>query len=142
MISSFAGKFDFLSNFYPCKVVYDGDEYKSVEHAYQAAKTLDKRLRYVIGKAYCGGAAKRLGREVVIRPDWEEIKVSIMADLVRKKFKNDVELALQLLNTGDEGLEEGNTWGDRFWGVYKGRGENNLGKILMSVREEIRKDIE
>lgn len=138
MINSFRDKYFFLSNFYPCWVVLDGMRYPSVEHAYQAAKTLRDIEREQIRTASTPGVAKRLGRVCTHRPDWKKIKVDIMLDLVRQKFERSSDLAEKLLATGDEELIEGNTWGDRFWGVYRGRGENNLGKILMQVREELR----
>jgi len=60
-----------------------------------------------------------------------------MTDLVRQKFSNP-QLAKQLLDTKDFELIEGNTWGDTFWGVCSGKGQNNLGKILMQIRNELK----
>lgn len=137
MIDSFRDKYFFLSNFYHCWVVLDGEHYPSVEHAYQAAKTLDPTEREKIKCAGSPGVAKRLGRTVTHRSDWKKIKVDIMLDLVRQKFTKSSDLVGKLLATGDQELVEGNTWGDRFWGVYRGRGENHLGKILMQVRREL-----
>jgi ribA/ribD-fused uncharacterized protein len=140
MIDSFRDNYFFLSNFRPCWVVLDGKRYQSVEHAYQAAKTLNEQEREQIRLASSPGVAKRLGRVCTHRKDWKSIKVSIMTDLVRQKFLRNPDLANKLILTGEEELIEGNTWGDRFWGVYRGRGENNLGKILMQVRGELNKD--
>lgn len=72
-----------------------------------------------------------------LRPDWEYIRVDVMTELVRKKFSQEP-LRSQLIATGDAELIEGNWWNDTFWGVCNGVGENNLGKILMKVRDEIR----
>lgn len=137
MIAEFNGQYRFLSNFYPCIVQYEGVQYPSVEHAYQAAKTLDTAAREVIRSCRKAGDAKRTGQGVVLRPDWEAVKIEVMRDLLWMKFSND---ALQelLLATGDEELIEGNWWGDRFWGVCKGVGENHLGKLLMEIREGLR----
>jgi ribA/ribD-fused uncharacterized protein len=73
-----------------------------------------------------------------MRPDWEQVKILIMTSLVRDKFTRHQDLKEQLLATGDAELIEGNWWGDTFWGVCKGKGENHLGKVLMKVREELK----
>jgi len=82
--------------------------------------------------------AKRLGRRVRLRSDWEQVKYDVMLDVVRAKFNQHPDLAQKLLATGDEELVEGNDWGDTYWGVCNGRGKNMLGKILMRVRAELR----
>lgn len=127
----------FLSNFYPATVEYDGLEYSSTEHAYQAAKTLDAAERRRIRESQKPGDAKRLGKQVKMRTDWEQIKIGVMRDLVRQKFTNHKELKEKLLATGDAYIEETNTWNDTFWGVCKGKGHNWLGKILMEIRDEL-----
>ena len=139
MIKEFQGEYRWLSNFWPVKVTYGDVEYPSVEHAYQAAKSLDPNVRASL-MAVAGdhpGGAKRFGKTVALRSDWETVKVSIMRDLVTQKFTNDLELQEKLLATGDLYLEETNTWGDQFWGVCGGKGKNVLGNILMEIRREI-----
>jgi len=128
----------YLSNFYPCSIVLDGIGFPSVEHAFQAAKTRDWNIREKISVLRTPGEAKRFGRVIELRPDWEEAKLEVMESLVRYKFSNDWYLAERLLKTGDAELIEGNWWGDTFWGVCMGKGENNLGKILMKVRGELK----
>lgn len=140
MIDEFSGPYRYLSNFYPSLVVLDGVEYPTVEHAYQAAKTLDPNERRHILTAATPGRAKRLGRRVHLRPDWEEVKVQVMAKLVWQKFSRHPELRRQLLATGGQRLAEGNSWGDVFWGVCGGRGQNYLGRILMRVRSKLREE--
>jgi len=137
-ITSFNGRYRFLSNFAPCKVIYDGLEYSSTEAAYQAAKTFDASQRRQIREASSPGEAKKLGRKVTMRPDWDNIKLQIMEDLLRKKFSQS-DFKRALLNTADAELCEGNYWGDIFWGVCRGKGENHLGKLLMKIREDLRK---
>lgn len=137
-ITEFQGEYRFLSNFWPAEVEYEGDVYASVEHAYQAAKTLDRNGRAMIQRAASPGIAKRLGQNLPIRPDWENVKVGIMSQLVTEKFFNHKELQRKLLATGERDLIEGNYWGDTFWGVYRGKGSNYLGKILVAVRAGIR----
>lgn len=136
-ITNFFGANRFLSNFYyPCNIELDGDIYPSTEHAYQAAKTFDIGERMSILEAKTPGEAKRLGKKVTLREDWDKVKLSVMEDLLRQKFTK-VALRARLLLTGEAELIEGNTWGDTFWGVCGGVGENHLGKILMKIRNEL-----
>lgn len=137
MIAGFKGEFRFLSNFWPAVVELDGLFYNSVEHAYQAAKTLDETQRQTIRESSKPGDAKKLGQKIIIRPDWEQVKLQVMESLVRQKFTNDLALKDKLVSTGDEEIEETNTWGDVFWGVCQGVGTNHLGKILMKIRAEL-----
>ncbi len=137
IIDSFRGDFGFLSNFYEASVYIDGKRYRSAEHAYQAMKFTDPAGREVVRNARSPGEAKKLGKSAQLPRDWESKKVTIMHDIVRKKFDNPF-LKEMLLATEDAELIEGNHWGDRFWGVCKGSGQNFLGKILMEVRDEIR----
>lgn len=141
MITSFQGEYRFLSNFYPCEVGYEGMRFPTVEHAYQAAKTLDPIQRLAISKCATPGQAKRMGRTVIMRTDWNRVKNQIMLGLVRQKFANK-ELQELLLSTYPDTLIEGNTWGDRYWGAVltngQWQGRNELGRILMNVRSEIK----
>jgi hypothetical protein len=141
VIDSFSGDYRFLSNFWyvPQKVIYDGWSYDTTEHAFQAAKTLSIIERTQIKDARSPGIAKRLGKLATMRSDWESIKVSVMADLLKQKFKKGTDLAELLDLTGNAQLIEGNTWNDCFWGVCRGKGQNVLGRLLMKVREENRK---
>lgn len=137
MIGEFQGSYRFLSNFWPASVELDGVLYPTVEHAYQAAKTISPEQRLRIAAVPTPGQAKRAGRGVTIRPDWDSVKLEIMQDLLRQKF-NKAHLRQQLQATGEEELVEGNTWGDTFWGRCRGVGKNHLGLILMQIREEKR----
>jgi len=139
VIPEFRDEFRFLSNFHSSTITFGGMRYPTVEHAYQAAKSLDPDVRLMIKNAKTPGKAKRLGRCVEMRPDWDEVKVEIMLNLVRKKFENPF-LRPMLLATDDAELIEGNHHNDRFWGTVDGVGQNVLGKILMRVREEIRSE--
>ena len=137
IIDSFRGAFGFLSNFHEASVWVDGERYRSVEHAYQAAKASDPATKKLIREAKSPGVAKKLGYSCQLPADWDSKKVGIMTDLVRKKFENPLLRAMLLATEGAE-LVEGNTWNDRWWGVCKGVGQNWLGKILMQVRDECR----
>ena len=138
-IDSFSGNYDFLSNFYPVVVELDGVKYTSVEHAYQAAKTLDLEEREVFRDSPTPAIAKKLGKKVQIREDWEEVKIEIMTNLVWQKFNDYEDLGKKLIDTRNAELVEGNWWNDKFWGVCRGEGLNWLGKILMAVREDLKK---
>src|SRR5687767_9057952 len=130
-IDSFREEHEFLSNFYPASVSYDGKEYPTVEHAFQAAKTDNHRERKQIQQCGSPSNAKKMGRRVKLRTDWETVKLGIMEALVREKFTRHPELRAALLDTEDRPLIEGNTWSDTFWGTVRGSGKNHLGKILM-----------
>jgi len=138
-IEGFKGEFEFLSNFAPVRVVLSGVEYPTVEHAYQAAKSLDVNERLIIQKAKSPGQARKLGRLITMRPDWEDVKEHVMRDLLIQKFAQP-RFMEPLLATGDAYLEETNWWKDRYWGVYKGKGLNRLGYLLMEIRSYL-KDI-
>jgi ribA/ribD-fused uncharacterized protein len=135
-IAEFQGEYRFLSNFWPAQVTLDNVVYPSVECAYQAAKTLIlvDRKPFTCMNA---GQAKRAGKSLIIRPDWNQVKLAIMANLVKQKFNNNVELRVKLLNTGNDELVEGNRWNDTFWGICNGKGTNHLGKIIMDVRSQL-----
>jgi ribA/ribD-fused uncharacterized protein len=137
-IAEFQGPYRFLSNFWPAEVEFEGLKYPTVEHAYQSAKTLDMNERKRIAALPTPAEAKSAGRALKLRDDWERVKFDVMEQCVRYKFTHHADLAKQLLDTADATLEEGNTWGDRIWGVYQGQGENRLGKILMKIRDELR----
>ena len=138
MINRFIDEYEFLSNFYPSPI-YDnaGKEYPTVEHYFQAMKTFNPQERELIRSAESPGKAKRIGRLVQLREDWEDRKLDIMEKALIQKFQI-LRLREKLLATGNEELIEGNFWHDTYWGVCKGEGENHLGKLLMNIREKIR----
>lgn len=135
IIDSFDKEFSFLSNFFPCEVEFEGMTFGSTEHAFVAAKTLDRTLREQVQAIREPGKVKRFGRRLKLREDWEQVKLDVMLELLRKKFSIP-ELREALLATGDAELIEGNYWRDFFWGVCQGVGTNHLGRLLMQVRRE------
>ncbi len=137
-IRGFNGQYRFLSNFWRCVVYLDGISYPSLEHAYQAAKTLDEKERSWIKASSYAGIAKRKGQRVTMRKDWDRIKRRVMLKLVMDKFTRNEDLKVKLLDTEDALLVEDNTWGDTYWGQYNGKGKNHLGKILMRIRDQLR----
>ena len=137
MIDSFRGEYYFLSNFYESKVTYEGITCLNNEAAFQSIKTLDMQERKSFA-SLSPTAAKKAGRKVSLRKDWEDIKINVMYEICKAKFTQNEELREKLLATGEEELVEGNNWNDRIWGKVNGIGANNLGKILMRIREELR----
>ena len=122
----FRDKYYFLSNMYQ----FDGD---CVERRYQQAKCLYEEDAQLF-EGLDGFQAKKLGKKITIRPDWNNIKVQVMEDLLRWKFSNKV-LKAKLRAVKGPIIEE-NWWGDRFWGTCDGSGKNILGKILEVIRSE------
>lgn len=149
IISRFAGEYRFLSNFFQQRIdlvctppmfgLNTCGTARSVEHAYQAAKCCDRENAEWVLRAPTSGDAKRRGRQVIMRSDWEEIRLIVMRDLLALKFSaGGGLLSSKLLATHDAFLVEGNNWGDIFWGQYQGVGQNWLGHLLMARRAEIR----
>jgi ribA/ribD-fused uncharacterized protein len=140
----FKGGYRFLSNFWPVEVGLGLITYPSVEHAYQAAKTLNTSMRERIRSATSPGKAKRLGREAVLRSDWEDVKLAVMRSLLVQKFhpERNPGLHRDLMDTGDTVLIEGNRWHDNYWGdcqcisCERKPGSNRLGKLLMEIRSK------
>jgi ribA/ribD-fused uncharacterized protein len=138
MISGFFGEYRWLSNFWPCEITAkDGTKFGSVEAAYQAAKCADADVFKTFARL-SPAEAKRKGRSVRIRPDWDIVKVPVMRKLIALKFAPETDLAAKLVATGNRELVEANTWGDRFWGKCGGVGQNKLGVLLMEQREALR----
>lgn len=138
-------KFEF-SNFQPFDVplIEDGISYTTVEHYYQAMKTLDISFRLFIAQSPTPSIAKRRGRSVKLRDDWELAKIDIMKTALKHKFSKGTSHYDKLKNYNHP-IVEINYWHDNFWGkcmchtcVTNNISYTNcLGKLL----EEIRKDI-
>jgi ribA/ribD-fused uncharacterized protein len=133
------GEHSFLSNFYESLIVLPWTEQvaKSGEHAYQSMKAVARPDASYVLEALTPAEAKRRGRLILNHPQWQEQKLIAMRTMLKLKFLPDSELAAKLLRTGDHYLQEGNTWGDRFWGVDE-TGQNWLGHLLMARRAELR----
>lgn len=136
IINTFRGNYYFLSNFFEAPVFYNNVLYQNNEAAFQAQKCKTDTERIAFANV-SPKDAKRMGRNVSLRPDWEQVKEQIMYEIVSAKFHQNPILGKQLKATGDAILEEGNNWGDRIWGTVNGVGQNKLGKILMRVRQEL-----
>ena len=140
-ILEFQGEYRFLSNFWQCHFVWDDIVWNSAESAYQASKTLDRQKRFEFSMMHASEAKKR-GKNIILRPNWFKIKIGIMREIVFEKFSQNSDLTDMLISTAPARLEEGNLWGDDFWGITppgSGHGRNELGKILMDVRDHLSK---
>ena len=134
-ISDFRGKHYYLSNFYVRDITCFGLTFKNNEAAFHAMKCPER------ASEFCDldpSAAKKLGRQIQLRSDWEQVKEDVMYEVCRAKFMQNPDLKARLLSTGTVQLVEGNNWNDKEWGVCNGEGKNKLGKILMRIREELR----
>ena len=134
-IKEFRGDNYYLSNFYVRPITYKGLRFTNTEAAFHSQKCVYRANEFV---DLDPSQAKRLGRHVHLREDWEEIKDQIMYEVCVAKFTQHEDLKQKLLSTGNCYLEEGNIWNDCYWGVCKGVGQNKLGYILMRIREELR----
>ena len=137
VIDSFSEGYDFLSNFYISPFRFGGLKYNTVEHFFQSMKAEVQVNHEEVRLAKTPGQAKKLGRQISCRKDWDEIKDHVMEVALRLKFQNK-DLRNKLLSTGSTELIEGNWWGDKYWGVCQDEGQNKLGKLLMKIRDELR----
>lgn len=139
MIKEFKNQYFFLSNFYEYPIYYNKLVFCNAEAAFQAQKVINKKDQYKFINLNAS-QARKLGKTVQLRKDWEEIKDNVMYEIVKRKFTINKELQQKLLETKEEELVEGNWWHDTYWGVDSktGIGQNKLGKILMKVREEVK----
>ena len=146
MIKFSRNNYPSFSNFHMAPIVFQGLTYSSSEAAFQSMKTIDyeERLQFT---QLSPSAAKKMGRKIQLRPDWEEIKYPIMVEICYAKFTQNPALKYLLLNTGDEEIVENTTaWHDNIWGncecpkCINIKGQNLLGKALMEVRERLVKE--
>ena len=153
-IHCMVGEYRWLSNFHECLVWFDGLWYPSSEAAYQAQKTTDEGQRQAF-TTMTPTEAKKAGKKVKCRDDWEDIKLDVMDKCLRSKFSKEInpDLVELLLATGKAEIEEGNWWKDSFWGIAYGSkddcvkginpigGRNELGKQLMTIRWALRNTV-
>lgn len=142
-IEGFFNEYRFLSNFHVKELTYKGKTYQSSEHAYQAYKATNEEDHEYVRMSPTPNDSRKRGQKITARSDWNSVKINIMREILIEKFK-DEELKQLLLATGDAYLEETNYWHDNFFGVcvcedcqHYGA-KNNLGKILMEVRERLK----
>lgn len=134
----FRNEYWYLSNMYPCEIRVNGLTFTCAEACFQSFKTtnLNERKKF---QGLNGFEAKKLGKKLKLRSDWNDIRIEVMARVVNAKFKQNPELKHKLLNTGNLTIIENNTWNDTFWGKCNNKGLNNLGKIIMRLRDMYRR---
>jgi len=146
LVEEFQGRYRFLSNFYYSVILYKGKVCKYAENAYQAEKAIDPVHQEIIRLQPTPGKAKRKAREMQdqglthSKEVWNGMRLGIMEEVEEAKYRQNPNLERKLLLTGSKILEEGNTWGDKFWGICDDEGENHLGLILMKVRDKLREE--
>lgn len=140
MIRRFDKAYKWLSNFAPCTIVLNGITYPSVEHAYMSAKSDDVRWYLkCTDESIQPGSIKKMSRGILLVSNWEAIKIEVMRECLKQKFNQEPYRTL-LLATGDVFIQEGNFWGDTFWGVDLNTkvGDNRLGQLIMEIRAELK----
>ena len=149
MIQQFCDEYRWLSNFYPVEITFDNITYPSVEHYYVALKINNQQVidgelyslldaRKYISTIENPGMVKKLGKKLKIREDWDEIKISVMKYGLNQKYNQEPFKTL-LKETGNIHIQEGNYWGDTFWGIdlETNIGKNILGKLIMKIRDKL-----
>ena len=139
MINSFKGPHRFLSNFYNSTQIIDGITYRSNECYYQAMKSesVEDHIRIARMDPHI---AKKEGRNLIQRSNWNNVKITFMLKGVMAKFNQNNYLKNLLVATGEKSLIEGNYWHDNYWGnCYCNKcrnivGKNQLGQILIVMR--------
>ncbi len=128
----------YLCNFYERPMEFRGRKFGNAEAAYQAEKCLydeDKDLFTIDGPYSAPRDARDAGQEVALVPNWDDVRIVVMYQVIREKFLQHPDLALRLKNTGNALITEGDRFRDTFWGLTKEGGENHLGNIIMYIRD-------
>jgi ribA/ribD-fused uncharacterized protein len=139
MITEFKGDYKWLSNFQPVDIILNNIKYPTVEHAYMSMKSNDIKWKELCANRLISPSViKKESREIKLVENWLDIKIQVMKKCLIQKYFQEPYKTL-LLNTNDEYIQEGNMWGDTYWGVClkTKKGDNNLGKIIMSVRNKL-----
>jgi N-glycosidase YbiA len=134
-VKGFFGEYRWLSNYHHAPILWKGLGFTSTEAAYQSSKCSNVDAARVFQNYSASDSKKHAPKPP---KNWNDVKFNIMAQIVFQKFLIHKELRESLLETGDRYLEETNHWGDQYWGVCDGVGENNLGRILMATREYLK----
>ncbi|MBE1489504.1 NADAR family protein [Plantactinospora soyae] len=128
---------NFLDIFHPAPVVFEGEVYPSVGHAYYAARIIEQALRVRIRAAPTAFHVRSLSGIGSHRENWADVKLPLMRRLHREKFR-DPQLRAELIDTGDRVIVNGSPGGGGFWGASEGDGENQVGRLLMALRRTLR----
>lgn len=131
----------FLSNFHEKSFSYKEKIWPTSEHAYQAMKSRYEEVQEWIRNSHTPGIAKKRGKQIDIRRDWDFIKLEVMEEILQYKFQ-DYELRQKLLDTKPYQLIEYTTWNDTYWGTNTELyGQNHLGILLTKLRNDYVTDV-
>jgi ribA/ribD-fused uncharacterized protein len=131
-----------FSNFAPYPITLHGKRWPTSEHYFQAQKFDEPKVREAIRRVKSPSEAARTGRDRKhrLRRDWDSARVGVMREALRAKFTQHADLRELLLSTGDAAIVE-HTERDDYWGDGgDGSGANMLGRLLMELRDELRRD--
>ena len=134
MINGFTKEYAFLSMFFDRQIVFNDLTYKNAEAAYQAQKTDNEAMRKKFTRLLPTEAIRR-AEKLPLRDDWDSIKDEALYQINKTKF-SDAALRQKLIETRQEELINAINYTDER-GVFNGKGENKLGKVLMKIREEL-----
>ena len=137
-VKEFQGEYRWLSNFATVEIVLGDFKYPSTENAYMSEKNSDTGWKKYCSEETNPSKVKSESRQVDLVEGWNENRLTTMYPILLQKFTQEPYKS-KLLATGNMELQEGNKWGDTFWGVdlKTGEGQNNLGKLIMRIRAEI-----
>lgn len=137
VIDCFENEWQVFRNPYHVYIEYEDIVFPSTEHAYHAAKSTNMDFRRSLVDLPWNEARQR-GRATKLRPGWEDgLKLQVMEEVNLIKYTTNKFCYDKLMSTRGYELIEGNWWGDRYWGVCNGVGENHLGLILMKIRQRL-----
>lgn len=141
MISRFREEYDWLSNFYSVPIFYKGTLYQSSEAAYMSQRNHSEEWKKFCADPFSkANLIKRQSKLIEDRPDWPQVKLQVMEEVLRIKFSVPY-LREKLIATGNQNIQEGNDWKDQFWGIrfdmQPNYGENHLGRLIMKIRDEL-----
>ncbi|HEX5448212.1 MAG TPA: NADAR family protein [Candidatus Saccharimonadales bacterium] len=137
----FSTAYDPLNNWSAHQVKIWGQVFPTLEHAYHYKKfdQQNPEIAKRILETPSPWAAMQIERQHKSkrRTDWQQVKISIMEELCRAKLDQNEDMRERLMATGIKNIYENSPW-DEFWGHAQGKGQNQMGKILMKLREELK----
>lgn len=136
-----------FSNLYKRSIIFEGVEYQTSEHAYQAGKARKESVRKWLMDAPSPSLLAMAAHGLYvwdISPDWSKTKFDRMRGVLMAKFTQHDDLRELLMSTGDARLVEVATVDNavnRLWGEVNGVGKNMLGVLLMELRDKLRAEV-
>lgn len=144
-IDNFTGYFEFLHNNYLTPVLFDGMLFPSATHAFQASRSSDERTRKAILNAESLLVVLKIAKRIEEPENWKLRRLKIMEHIVRDKFRRSRELQEKLKATGNRDIVmtyDDENEANQYWGVVNNKGQNQLGRIMMRIRSDLRENQE